>query len=205
MRPREQWNHNNHYHEWLLRQLPARFERALDVGCGHGFFAARLAGAADRVDALDADPGVIAEASRLHPSPRIRFREGDFLELGLPSDTYDVATSIAALHHMDFERALGELKRVLRPGGRLAILGLFREASLLDYAVSAVAIPVNLFRTHLGRRGDEALPMTAPTRAPSSSLPQIRESAHAALPGSQLGRHLYWRYSLLWRKPRPSG
>ncbi|MGH8187975.1 MAG: class I SAM-dependent methyltransferase, partial [Steroidobacteraceae bacterium] len=97
-----------------MRQLPRRFERALDVGCGHGFFAARLAQSADRVDAIDAEGGVLAEAARLHSSRRISFREGDFLQMGWLSDTYDVVTSIASLHHMDFERALGEIKRILR-------------------------------------------------------------------------------------------
>jgi ubiquinone/menaquinone biosynthesis C-methylase UbiE len=198
----EQWNHNNHYHDWLMRQLPSRFECALDVGCGQGFFAARLASAADQVDALDADRDVLAQASRLHSSARIRFREGDFLEMGLPSDTYDVVTSIAALHHMDFERALAEMMRVLRPGGHLAVLGLFREASLLDYAVSVLAIPANLLRTHIVRRPcGSAAAMTAPTRAPASSLSQIRQAVSAVLPGARVNRRLYWRYSLLWRKP----
>lgn len=198
----EQWNHNNHYHDWLMRQLPSRFERALDVGCGQGFFAARLASAAGQVDALDADGDVLAEASRLHSSARISFREGDFLEMRLPSDTYDVVTSIAALHHMDFERALGEMKHLLRPGGHLAVLGLFREASLIDYAVSILAMPANLFRTHIvGHTCGGATAMTAPTRTPMSSLSQIRHSASTVLPGVQVDRHLYWRYSLLWRKP----
>jgi ubiquinone/menaquinone biosynthesis C-methylase UbiE len=202
MRSGEPWNHNNHYHDWLLRQLPDRVERALDVGCGCGSFAARLARAADRIDAVDADREVIAEAARLHSSPRIRFRAGDFLELALPSDAYDVVTSIAALHHMDFDRALGEMKRVLRPGGRLAILGLFREASLVDYAVAALAVPGNLLRTHVvGRARGSATAMIAPIRPPTMTLSEIRRSASAVLPDVRIDRRLYWRYSLLWRKP----
>src|SRR6202522_4413770 len=47
------WDHNCYYHERLLRALPARCGRVLDVGCGAGRFAARLAERADRVDALD--------------------------------------------------------------------------------------------------------------------------------------------------------
>jgi ubiquinone/menaquinone biosynthesis C-methylase UbiE len=199
--PREQWNHNNHYHDWLLRSLPSRFERALDVGCGCGFFAARLSSEADHVDAIDSDGAVLDEASRLNSSPRIRFLHGDFLAMGLPSDTYDVVTSIAALHHMDFARALAEMKRVLRPGGRLAVLGLFREVSLIDYAVSLMAIPANLLRTHIVDQHRASSTMAAPTREPTLSLAQIRESASSSLPGVQVERRLYWRYSLLWRKP----
>ena len=55
------WDHNSYYHERLLRALPARCGRVLDVGCGAGRFATRLAGQADRVDALDVSPAMIAE------------------------------------------------------------------------------------------------------------------------------------------------
>jgi 2-polyprenyl-3-methyl-5-hydroxy-6-metoxy-1,4-benzoquinol methylase len=41
------WDHNSYYHERLLRALPARCGRVLDVGCGAGAFAARLAERAD--------------------------------------------------------------------------------------------------------------------------------------------------------------
>jgi ubiquinone/menaquinone biosynthesis C-methylase UbiE len=202
MRSREQWNHNSHYHDWLMGQFPDRFERALDVGCGHGFFACRLADAADHVDALDLDGGVLAEASGLHSSGRITFREGDFLQMHLPSDAYDVIASIAALHHMDLERALGEMKRVLRPGGHLAVLGLYREASLIDYAAAALAIPANLLRKHVVARPAGGTTTTiAPTRTPTLSLNQIRQSASAMLPGCGVQRRLYWRYSLVWQKP----
>jgi len=201
MNARERWNHNSHYHDWLMRQLPDRFERGLDVGCGQGSFAARLAAVADRVDALDANADVAADAARLHASAGVAFQCGDFLAMELPSDSYDVVTSIAALHHMDFERALGEMKRILRPGGRLAVLGLYRTASPTDYAAALAAIPANLVRTHVVARlrGGVGRVM-APTRDPAMSLAEIRRSAAAVLPGARVARRLYWRYSLLWRK-----
>jgi len=37
------WSHNNHYHRWMLRQLPRTIDKALDVGCGAGDLARRLA------------------------------------------------------------------------------------------------------------------------------------------------------------------
>ncbi len=54
------WDHNAHYHEFLLQRLPARPGRALDVGCGTGAFARRLAQRAEAVDAVDVSPGMIA-------------------------------------------------------------------------------------------------------------------------------------------------
>ncbi|WP_239094534.1 hypothetical protein [Planotetraspora silvatica] len=37
------WDHNAHYHRWILRQLPRSFDSALDVGCGSGDLARLLA------------------------------------------------------------------------------------------------------------------------------------------------------------------
>jgi SAM-dependent methyltransferase len=120
----------------------------------------------------------------------------------LPADGYDVVTSIAAIHHMDFERALSEMSRILRPGGHLAILGLYRESAWRDYLVAVAAVPPNLLRTQvLARRDADAVPASARIRSATMSLPQIRRSASALLPGVRIARHLYWRYSLHWQKP----
>jgi ubiquinone/menaquinone biosynthesis C-methylase UbiE len=198
---RERWHHNNHYHGWLLRHLPESCESALDVGCGHGFFAARLAERVRRVDAVDLDGGVVAAAARLHPAPRVKFSAGDFLALGLPSASYDAVTSIAALHHMELVPALREMRRVLRPGGRLAVLGLYRMRTPVDYAFACLAVAPNLVRTRILERGGEgAMAMTAPAKPATATLGEIRRAAAAELPGARVYRHVYWRYSLLWEK-----
>jgi ubiquinone/menaquinone biosynthesis C-methylase UbiE len=198
---RERWHHNNHYHGWLLRHLPEPCERALDVGSGHGFFAARLAERARRVDAVDLDAGVVAEAARLHPAEGLTFTAGDFLALSLPADAYDAVTSIAALHHMPLVPALREMRRVLRPGGRLAVLGLYRMHDPVDYAVACLAVVPNLIRTKLlDPGGDGSIGMIAPAKPPTATLGEIRRAAAAELPGARVHRHVYWRYSLLWEK-----
>jgi SAM-dependent methyltransferase len=94
------WDHNSYYHERLLRALPARCGRVLDVGCGAGGFAARLADRADRVDALDRSPVMIAEARRIVPA-NVTCLLGDAATADLPGRAYDAVTSISALHHMD--------------------------------------------------------------------------------------------------------
>ena len=47
------WDHNNHYHSFLLKQLPAHCKTILDIGCGTGEFSRLLASHAKRVVALD--------------------------------------------------------------------------------------------------------------------------------------------------------
>jgi SAM-dependent methyltransferase len=112
------WDHNSYYHERLLRALPARCGLVLDVGCGAGQFASRLAERADRVDALDRSPVMIAEARRAAP-PNVAFLLGDVATVDLPAGAYDAVTSVSALHHMDLPVVLPRLAAALRPGGLL--------------------------------------------------------------------------------------
>ncbi|WP_414546564.1 class I SAM-dependent methyltransferase [Nostoc sp. CCY0012] len=137
------WNHNAHYHSYLLHQIPRRVHRTLDVGCGLGFFTWKLAKQSEVVDALDVDSAVLAEASILNPAANISYLKADFLVADLPEADYDVIVLIATLHHMDIEAALKKIKLLLRPSGKLLILGLYQEKSLLDYAYSTISIPLN--------------------------------------------------------------
>jgi 2-polyprenyl-3-methyl-5-hydroxy-6-metoxy-1,4-benzoquinol methylase len=53
------WNHNIHYHDLILRSLPAQCGKVLDVGCGQGLLARRLAECCQEVIAIDADGGTL--------------------------------------------------------------------------------------------------------------------------------------------------
>ncbi|HEY9736934.1 MAG TPA: class I SAM-dependent methyltransferase, partial [Trichocoleus sp.] len=126
------WNHNIHYHSFLLRQIPKRVHRALEVGCGLGLFARKLAERSEFVDALDVDSAVLAEASTINSATNISYLKADFLAAALPEENYDVVVSIASLHHMDLEASLEKMKLLLRPSGKLLILGLYQEKTLAD-------------------------------------------------------------------------
>jgi ubiquinone/menaquinone biosynthesis C-methylase UbiE len=201
------WNHNTHYHKLLLAQLPSPIERALEVGCGHGELAGLLADVAASVDAIDLDADALNQARELQRGHiNLSFIHGDFLRLDLPASYYDVVTSVAALHHMDLIEALGKMKQILRPGGVLAVLGLYRESSVLDFAFSAVAFPVSLFQRHLiHRHNTPTCPLKMAIREPTTTLGVIRETAAAVIPGARVRRHLLWRYSLIWQRPITSG
>jgi 2-polyprenyl-3-methyl-5-hydroxy-6-metoxy-1,4-benzoquinol methylase len=195
------WNHNSHYHSYLLRQIPKRVYRTLDVGCGLGLFAWKLAERSEIMDAIDVDSAVLAKASILNPAPNISYLKADFLAVDLPQADYDVIVSIATLHHMDIEAALEKMKLLLRPSGKLLILGLYKEKTLIDYAYSVISIPLNFVYLKWHRASTAKLTMTAPTRSAQLPLKQIRKVAEAVIPGFRLQRHLFWRYSLIWQKP----
>lgn len=182
--------------------MPGHVPNALDVGCGSGSLAAQLAARADRVDAVDRDPGMIELASRLHPGTA-NFLLGDVLDDELPLDRYSLVTSVSSLHHMPLRPALHRLAGLVRPGGLLAIIGLSRPASLADFAMDGVSIPTNAavgaWLALNGKAGKESSHM--PVRDPQETFAEIRAAADDILPGSVLRRRLYFRYSLLWRRP----
>ena len=194
------WNHNSHYHNYLLRQLPIKVERILDVGCGQGLFASKVANRAERVDAIDLDRATIEEAVKQHSASNICYQQADFLEADLPNNTYDAIVAIASVHHMDLSEVLQKMRQLLRPSGKLLILGLYRETSILDYIYSAISIPINLIYLNWHRKSNEKIFDIAPTRFPQLLLPQITLVATPLIPGCKIRRHLFWRYSLIWQK-----
>jgi len=203
----EAWNHNNAYHKLLLAALPERVGRALDVGCGHGFLAARLARLAGEVDGVDQHGATLDAARRLHGGlGNLRFLEGDLLAMGLPAGRYDVVMCVACLHHMPLEPALTEMARLLRPGGHLGIIGLYRRANLADLVSEMLAVPAHWLHTRWLHRGCAGgMQMSAPTAEPRESLAEIAAAARRVLPGATIRRRLLWRYALLWQKPDCAG
>jgi ubiquinone/menaquinone biosynthesis C-methylase UbiE len=105
----------------------------LDVGCSGGYLARLLAAAVTpggQVTGVDPSTPAITYARRRAPG-NCSFTTGMAQDLRLPDGSFDVVTSTLALHHVpEPERpaALGEMYRVLRPGGRLLIAD-FRPSS----------------------------------------------------------------------------
>jgi SAM-dependent methyltransferase len=92
----------------------------LDVGCGAGAFAARLAQWNEQVDALDRCAEMIEEARR-RTRDNVNCVLADVLAGTLPGRDYDAIFSISALHHMPLQDALPVLGAALRPGGSLGL------------------------------------------------------------------------------------
>lgn len=195
------WDHNTHYHRYLLNQIPSRANRSLDIGCGLGLFARKLAERSTLVDALDVDEVVLAEAAELNFAANIAYIKGDFLTADLPETAYDLIVAIASLHHMDMAAALQKIRLLLGPSGKLIILGLYREKTPVDYAYSAISIPLNFACKQWHQTSKMRPTQGAPTRPAQLSLKQLQEIANTVIPGCRLRRHLFWRYSLIWQKP----
>ncbi|HLG61576.1 MAG TPA: class I SAM-dependent methyltransferase [Ktedonosporobacter sp.] len=189
------YNHNEHYTNLLLRQVPPGCRNALDVGCGDGSFAQRLA---DRfgiaVTGIDRDQAMIEQAQMTISNPLLRFVQANFLQYPF-GEQFDFIAASASLHHMPFDRCLEEMVSLLQPGGVLAVLGLFREANLTDMGVALIAVPVNAFYA----LSCKSSPYKAPIRPADMSLPEIRERVSSILTDAHLRRLLLWRYLLTWQ------
>jgi SAM-dependent methyltransferase len=198
------FNHNDFYHRFLLRQLPPGCERALDVGCGTGAFARRIADRARTVDGVDRDPSVIAEARATAP-PNVNFVEADLASHDLGDRRYDFISCLASIHHMPFTETITKLHDALTPGGVLAVIGCYRETTVADYLPNLIASPANLAANTairvLARHRPAPQVNAAPVLRAGMSLPEIRRAAHRLLPGAVIRRRLFWRYSLTYLKP----
>lgn len=98
--------------------------RVLDVGSGDGQLALALARAGARVWAIDADPRMLATARRCFETAAVEvgLQEAHAQALPFESAGFDVITAVTVLCFVsEPERALAEMVRVLRPGGRLVI------------------------------------------------------------------------------------
>lgn len=204
----EGWNHNNQYHRFLLQQMPARCREALDIGCGTGEFARLLAERADHVLGLDLSPRTI-ELARGRSTGRLNldFESADVFAWRCEPERFDVIVSIATLHHMSMDAVLPRLKEALARGGTLLILDVYQQR-FSDLFVNLVATPANLFMQAFknGRRSAvsaEARAAMQEHQAHDSylTLPQVRQVCQTFLPGARVRRHVFWRYSITWRKP----
>jgi SAM-dependent methyltransferase len=100
-------------------------DRALDVACGTGVVTRLLAervGPAGTVVGLDINPEMLAVARIAAPQPNIEWVEGSAVRMALPDATFDEVLCEQGLQFVpDKPAALAEMRRVLKPGGRLAL------------------------------------------------------------------------------------
>lgn len=124
-------------------------DEVLDVGCGTGDFARAFAAAGPRLvvgcdfahamllqataaTAPGGNGSAEEQACRREPGPALTWCEGDALHLPFRSESFTIAScAFGVRNFQDLDRGLGEMYRVLRPGGRAVILEFTRPANRL--------------------------------------------------------------------------
>jgi ubiquinone/menaquinone biosynthesis C-methylase UbiE len=131
----------------LKSAAPQPGEKALDVGCGPGTLAialARKVAPGGEAVGIDASPEMIDAARRkaARKHSHARFEPAAIESLPFPDATFDLATSTFMLHHLPADvqdRGLAEVRRVLKPGGRLVIVDFSSESqSFLGHLLSVI-------------------------------------------------------------------
>lgn len=107
---------------WLVGREPAS---VVELGAGTGKLTALLAAAGHDLLATDPLPEMLAHLRQRLPDVRAEVASAE--EIPVPSRSVDVVVCAQSFHWFDHEKALPEIARVLRPGGRLALVWNHRD------------------------------------------------------------------------------
>lgn len=201
----------------LLALLPRQRDRALDVGCGTGVLASRLAGEFRRVVGIDISPAMIAVARRgcvEHRRDNVDLVLADMQALPFTRSAFDLVVSTAAIHYARIAETLAVLQRLVRPGGRLIVSSVvarhprLHASPLVEAAGLVRSVPGYLraygpaatrrlvrFRISAGWR---RIRFTGhpPTRE------QFRDACVRALPEGTIREPSPWSVTTVWEAPR---
>lgn len=175
----------------------------LDIGCGEGLLIQRLLPFAAHVVGVDPDERAIAQSEkRLGTSDKVTLLHGDFLDMPIPSgeERFTSITCVAVLHHMDLSSALLKMRECLAPGGRMIVIGLAADQSILDFIIAGLSyLPIRVMDWLHG--GVQEIDVKI--ASPKESFQEIRNVARELLPGAKITRRFYYRYVLTWEKGSP--
>ena len=185
----------------LLTRLPKRYDRVLDVGCGHGALTRALADRADSVIALDVSPAMI-HVARKHSLGRhnIEYVRADVLAYELPEAMFDIVVCVATLHHLPFTSTVHRLANAVRPGGLLLIQDVVTRTGLRYVPTNALAWITRCLRSGWSDLGAEVTALYREHGRDEIYLTPAEASIAFAnvLPGASVEQHLEWRYTAVW-------
>ena len=194
---RDYWNHNTAYHPWLVAIAAEHRGDVLDIGCGDGLLAQRLAPVSRSVTGIDPDPVAIGRAAhRLASHRHVAVSEADFHGYHAGARRFDLITFVASLHHMGLRTSLVKARQLLTPTGEIAVVGISANKTVRDWVWSALCVPPARLGSWLH---SETRNIGVVVTDPQEGLDEIRRTADEVLPGASVRRALYYRYLLRWR------
>jgi SAM-dependent methyltransferase len=122
----------------------------LELGCGTGYFTRELARSGAEIVAIDVSPELLEIASANCAVPNVRYEIQNAYELSYPDAVFDSVVGSSVLHHLEIEKAVCEIYRVLKPGGRIS----FTEPNMLNPQI-AIQKNVPWVKRKLGDSPDE--------------------------------------------------
>ncbi len=156
-------------------------ERILDVGCGPGFYVTELlaeVGDAGAVVGVDSSPEMLALAARRAAShPNAAFHRADATSLPVEDESFDAVLCVQVLEYVhDPGRALAEIRRVLRPGGRAVLWDV--DWSTVSWHAADPAGMEQTLRAWDDHLAHPALPRTLAARLRSAGFEDVAAEGH---------------------------
>lgn len=111
-------------------------KKVLDVGSGNGYVLSKYAGEGADVFGIDITPAGIDLCQKRFELLDLKgdFRVADAQDIPFPDNTFDCVCSMGVLHHVpDTQKAIDEIHRVLKPGGRLIVMFYHRHSAKYQF------------------------------------------------------------------------
>ena len=184
------WSHNDFYGPWVANKVAESNARTvLDIGCGTGNLVDLMRHRVDRVIGIEPDAHCARYAAhRFAQDEAVTIQQRSFDQVN-GNLRADAVVLVAVLHHLPLTSALARLRELTNPGGRVVVIGCYRQAGPVDAAfglISVVSNPILGFIKNHRRAGTLPSDVSAPTLEPRESLSEIVGEVQRILPGARI-------------------
>jgi 2-polyprenyl-3-methyl-5-hydroxy-6-metoxy-1,4-benzoquinol methylase len=180
---------------------------ALDIGCGTGELTQKLASSYTKIIGIDVSPKMVEEARKRSHFSNIEFINVDVeTYLKRTEQKYDLVISIATFHHLDYAAILKLIKEKMNINGRLMILDLYKINTPYELFLSLIATVCNPLMVFFKRgsffvtREEKEAWLRHSSYDRYLAIKEINRITNSILGRAEIKRHLFWRYSLIYRK-----
>lgn len=124
--------------------------KVLELGCGTGYFTRELVKSNATITAIDISPDLLELAEQEIDNSNVTFRIDNAYQLSFPDGHFDAVIGSSVLHHLDVQKAVSEIFRVLKPNGFMV----FTEPNMMNPQI-ALQKNIPYLKRKLGDSPDE--------------------------------------------------
>jgi 2-polyprenyl-3-methyl-5-hydroxy-6-metoxy-1,4-benzoquinol methylase len=201
----DQWDHNQQYQKYLLKNIPSHCNCILDVGCGTGELTKKLTPYANEIIGIDVSENMLREAQKRNDHEKIKYINISVEKYFEERDKkFDAIISIAALHHMHEEKIVELMKTKLTEKGILLLLDLVKSETVAEYVLSIVATLLNplvmfIMSGWVKISKEEKEAWAGHFQYDKYlTIREVRKIVKNVLGKAKIKRHLFWRYSIVY-------